>query len=88
MTCGGIVVGSSETGMAEMLNENSGFVVSPGDVSSLEDALASALSLSAKERAQMRDAAQQRIRECFDHRVIIPKLMSVYSEAIDFSKTS
>lgn len=83
MTCGGIVVGSAGTGMAEMLNDKSGFVVSPGDVSSLTAAISSALSLSASERAQMKEAAQQRIRECFDHRIIIPKLVGVYTEAIE-----
>jgi glycosyltransferase involved in cell wall biosynthesis len=87
MACGGIVVGSAETGMAEMLTDKSGFVVPPGNVSSLGTALASALSLRAEERAQMKEAAQQRIRECFDHRIIIPKLLSVYSEAINSSKT-
>lgn len=88
MTCGGIVVGSAETGMAEMLDDTSGFVVPPGDVSSLAAALSSALSLSASERAQMKEAAQQRIRECFDHRIIIPKLIGVYTEVIESFDTA
>jgi glycosyltransferase involved in cell wall biosynthesis len=83
MTCGGIVVGTSETGMAEMLTEQSGFVVPPGDVSGLATALASALSLSSAERGRMKEAAQQRIRESFDHGIIIPKLIDVYRETID-----
>jgi len=87
MTCGGIVVGSASTGMAEMITETSGFLVPPGDDSKLADSLASALSLSAQERAQMKEAAQQRICECFDHRIIIPKLISVYGETIDSFNT-
>jgi glycosyltransferase involved in cell wall biosynthesis len=82
MTCGGIVVGSDKTGMAEMLDDQSGFIASPGDVSSLATALASALALTAAERTQMKAAAQQRTRECFDHRVILPKLIDIYGEAI------
>jgi glycosyltransferase involved in cell wall biosynthesis len=85
MTCGGIVVGSAETGMAEMLDEQSGFIASPRDVSSLATALASALSLTAAERAQMKEAAQQRTRECFDHRIILPRLIELYGEAIELS---
>jgi glycosyltransferase involved in cell wall biosynthesis len=83
MTCGGIVVGSAGTGMAEMLDDKSGFVVSPGDVSSLAMALRSALSLTAAERAEMKDAAQQRTRERFDHRIILPKLIGIYGTAIE-----
>jgi glycosyltransferase involved in cell wall biosynthesis len=83
MTCGGIVVGSARTGMAEMLDDQSGFVAAPGDVTSLATALASALGLTATERAQMKEAAQQRTRECFDHRIILPKLIGFYGEAIE-----
>jgi len=83
MTCGGIVVGSAETGMAEMLTAQSGFLASAGDVSSLAAALASALALTAAERAQMKEAAQQRTRECFDHRVILPRLIDLYGETIE-----
>ena len=82
MTCGGIVVGSARTGMAEMLTDTSGFVVPPGDVSALVSALNAALSLSTKKRLQMKEAAQQRIREYFDHEIIIPKLLNIYDEAI------
>jgi glycosyltransferase involved in cell wall biosynthesis len=87
MACGGIVVGSAQTGMAEMLTDQSGFLVPPGDISSLATALASALALGPAERAQMKEAAQQRIRECFDHQVIIPKLVNLYRETIESSHT-
>jgi glycogen(starch) synthase len=83
MTCGGIVVGTAETGMAEMLTGQSGFLASAGDVSSLATALASALSLTAAERARMKEAAQQRTRECFDHRVILPRLTGLYEKTIE-----
>jgi glycosyltransferase involved in cell wall biosynthesis len=69
--------------MAEMLDDQSGFVAAPGDVTSLATALASALGLTATERAQMKEAAQQRTRECFDHRIILPKLIGFYGEAIE-----
>jgi glycosyltransferase involved in cell wall biosynthesis len=82
MASGGLVVGTSRTGMAEILTETSGFLVLPGDVSGLVEALSSALSMSDVARRRMREAAQQRIRDRFDNRVIIPELLSVYNETI------
>jgi len=81
MTCGGVVVGSLETGMAEALTETCGFVTAPGDVSELFAALSSALSMSEGECRRMREAAQQRVCEHFDNSVIIPKLLEVYEAA-------
>jgi glycosyltransferase involved in cell wall biosynthesis len=82
MACGGIIVGSSGTGMAEILTDVSGFLVPPGDVSRLVVALKSALSMNAEERGRMKEAAQQRVHDRFDHGVIIPELLKAYSEAI------
>jgi glycosyltransferase involved in cell wall biosynthesis len=84
MACGGLVVGSSRTGMAEILTETCGFLVPPGDVSGLFAALKSALSMSDEERRRMKDAAQQRIRDRFDNSVIIPKLLDVYNEITNY----
>jgi glycosyltransferase involved in cell wall biosynthesis len=83
MACGGRVVGSLRTGMAEIVTESSGFMVPPGDVSGLAGALTSALSMSTEERCRMKEVAQQRVRECFDNGVVIPKLVNVYSETIN-----
>ena len=83
MACGGLVVGSSKTGMAEILTETCGFLVPPGDVATLVVALRSALSLSNDERRQMKETAQQRVRDRFDNGIIIPQLLTVYEEAIN-----
>jgi glycosyltransferase involved in cell wall biosynthesis len=83
MACGGLVVGSLRTGMAEMLTETCGFLVPPGDVSGLVVALTSALSMSDEERRRMKEAAQQRIRDRFDNGVIIPELLNVYNDTIN-----
>lgn len=83
MTCGGIVVGTAGTGMAEMLTQESGFITPSGDVSNLAAALASALSLNSTQRAQMNDAAWQRTHTYFDHQVILSKLVSIYGEVIE-----
>lgn len=88
MACGGLVVGSSRTGMAEMLTTDCGFLVTPGDVSGLVVALRSALSMSEEERKRMKEAAQQRARDLFDHDIIIPKLLDVYSETAHLSTQS
>jgi alpha-maltose-1-phosphate synthase len=82
MACGGLIVGSQRTGMAEMLDEASGLLALPGDVAGLAATLGSALSMHGEERARMKQAAQDRVRDAFDHRVIIPKLLGVYRETI------
>jgi glycosyltransferase involved in cell wall biosynthesis len=82
MACGGLVVGTLKTGMAEMLTKDCGFLVPPGDVSELVATLRSALSMSGDERSRFQRAAQQRVRERFDHEVIMPQLLSVYEEAV------
>jgi trehalose-6-phosphate synthase len=79
MACGGLVVGSSKTGMAEMLNETCGFLVPPGDVSRLAVSIRSALSMNDGERRRMKEAAQQRVRDQFDNAVILPKLLDAYA---------
>ncbi len=83
MACGGLVVGSLRTGMAEILTEACGFLVPPGDIHRLTVALTSALSMSAEERKRMKEAAQQRIRDRFDHGVIIPELLNIYQETVN-----
>jgi glycosyltransferase involved in cell wall biosynthesis len=80
MACGGLVVGSSKTGMAEMLNETCGFLVPPGDVSRLAVSIGSALSMNDGERRRMKEAAQQRVRDQFDNAVILPKLLDAYTQ--------
>lgn len=85
MACAGLVVGSSRTGMAEVLTDTCGFLVSPGDVSGLVVALRSALSMTEKERSRMKEAAQQRARDRFDNDVIVPQLLNVYSETAHLS---
>ena len=86
MACGGLVVGSSRTGMAEMLTRDCGILVTPGDVSALVKALSKALALSSGERARVKDAAIQRARDEFDHGVIIPKLVNVYEQTLNSFK--
>lgn len=78
MACGGVAIGSLGTGMAEVLDEQSGFLVPPGDASRLAVAIKSALSMSEDERRRMKEAAQQRARDRFDHGVIMPRLLDVY----------
>jgi glycosyltransferase involved in cell wall biosynthesis len=86
MACGGIVVGSLRTGMAEMLTKSCGFLVPGGDSYSLAAALQSALSMSAEERRRVKESAQQKVLDEFDNGVIIPKLLTVYNETISSHK--
>ena len=39
--------------------------------------------MSDEQRRRMKEAAQQRIRDHFDNRVIIPELLNVYNETIN-----
>ena len=83
MACGGLVVGSLRTGMAEILTETCGYLVPPGDVSGLVVALKSALSMGYEERRRMKEAAQQRVRDRFDNRVIVSQLLNLYEQTIN-----
>jgi glycogen synthase len=83
MACGGLVVGSLRTGMAEVLTETSGLLVPPGDISRLYAALQAALSMSGEQRAQLTEAAQRRTRDWFDNRVVIPELLNFYDKTIN-----
>jgi glycosyltransferase involved in cell wall biosynthesis len=85
MSCGGLVVGSLRTGMAEIITPTTGFLVPPGEIPALADTLASALSLKNDERRRMKGCAQQRIQDRFDNGIVIPELVSCYEEVI--SKT-
>jgi glycosyltransferase involved in cell wall biosynthesis len=83
MACGGLVIGSLRTGMAEMLDHTCGFLAPPGDVAAHAPAHRSALAMNVEERTRMKQAARERVRDAFDHGVILPKLLGVYNEAID-----
>lgn len=82
MTCGGIVVGTQETGMAEMLDPSCGYLTTAGDVNSLAKALHTALSLNPAEREQMKSSAQRKTQHEFDHHAVMPKLLNIYQEVI------
>ena len=83
MACGGLVIGSQGTGMAEILNDTCGLLAPPGDAAGLAAALTLALGMSIEERTRIKQAAQERVRETFDNSVIVPKLLGVYRKAID-----
>lgn len=88
MACGGLVIGSLRTGMAEMLNENCGLLVPPGDVSNVAFAIRSALCMSQEERWRMKEAAQQKVHDQFDNGVIIPRLLDAYRQISIVSRNS
>jgi glycosyltransferase involved in cell wall biosynthesis len=83
MACGGLVIGSQGTGMAEMLNDTCGLLAPPGDVAGLAATLSLGLKMNIEERTRIKQAAQERARETFDNSVIVPKLLGVYSKTID-----
>ena len=59
-----------------------GWLVPPGVVSALADALEKALSLTATERAELASLAQQRVKKLFSVDAMCEKTLSVYRELL------
>jgi alpha-maltose-1-phosphate synthase len=85
---GGLIVGSLGTGMEELiLNQETGFLLPPGNPDKLCAALAHALSLNTTESFAMRQAAQNRVFSNFDQDVLTRQLVALYeTQILGFSK--
>lgn len=80
MASGGIVVGSSLTGMAEVVDQGSGILVDPRKISELVSALKCALSMNKTERNKFTTSARRRVHGHFDRSIIAPQLIATYSK--------
>lgn len=81
--CGGLVVGSTGTGIAEfIIDGETGFLASPADSQHLAAVLKRALDLSPIERERISGAAQQKVLKEFDADAITRRLVQVYEQQI------
>lgn len=80
---GGVVIGSSGTGMADIIvDRETGFLIEPGDADRLSRVLELALNLSPAKRSEIQKAAEQRIVQEFDQDVITKSLIRIYEQVI------
>lgn len=83
MASGGLVVGSSAGGMAEIIRDGvDGLLAPPRDPPRLARALARALDLPGETQTEMRQRAQHRVRDQFDTRVVVPRMLRFYADVI------
>jgi len=83
MASGGVVVGSLETGMAEMIEDGeSGYLVPSGQPTNLAVKLRAVLSLDGSARDRLCVGAKKRVRESFDISVTVSKMIVLFESLI------
>jgi glycosyltransferase involved in cell wall biosynthesis len=83
MACGSIVIGSSNSGMAEVIRDGiDGFLVEPKNPKTLAECIKKVMHLSEHQKEEMRQKAKKRILENYDNSVLIPQMTEVYKDVI------
>ncbi|MFX0126475.1 MAG: glycosyltransferase family 4 protein, partial [Candidatus Hodarchaeota archaeon] len=84
MACGSIVIGSTNSGMAEIIRDGiDGFLVQPKNAFLLAAAIKKVINLSSEEKAKIRKEAKRRILENYDNSAIVPQLLHFYKTVIE-----
>ncbi|MFN2576153.1 MAG: glycosyltransferase [Pyrinomonadaceae bacterium] len=81
MACGKPIIASAVGGIPDMIGDDAGLLVAPGDVKEL----ASAMLLLARDselRKRMGLAAKQRYRELFSPKVVMPLMLEIYRRIV------
>src|SRR5712672_2438115 len=81
MACGKPIIASAVGGIPDMIGDDSGLLVTPGD----EHELASAMLLLARDselRKRMGIAARQRYSELFSPKVVMPLMLEIYNRVV------
>jgi glycosyltransferase involved in cell wall biosynthesis len=81
MACGKPIIASAVGGVPDMVGDDAGLLVTPGD----EHELASAMLLLARDselRKRMGIAARQRYCELFSPKVVMPLMLDIYSRVV------
>jgi glycosyltransferase involved in cell wall biosynthesis len=81
MASGALVVGGKGTAHDELLAEGTGFLVQPGSPQSILQMVSSVLRLEPARRAEIRNAAQERVRNHFTSQVLLPRFVAEYRRA-------
>ncbi len=77
MACGKPIIASAVGGIPDMIDEDSGILVAPGDVGVLTEAMLK-LARDPELRKRMGDAAQQRYQKFFSPTVVVPLMVETY----------
>ena len=84
LSVGGIVLGSNNCGISEMITEGkNGFLIQPKDPKRLAEKLKTLLLLSEEERANISKNAIESIKENYSQEVILRKMIAYYEECIE-----
>ena len=84
MACGRIVIGSSNSGMAEVIRDGiDGFLVEPKKRTILAGCIRKVIHLTENRKEAIRRQAQRRIMENYDNSVIVPQMIEFYRQTIE-----
>jgi glycosyltransferase involved in cell wall biosynthesis len=88
MSVGGLVLGSSEGGMVEIIDDGKdAFLVAPKNTKLLKHKIIEILSLDKIDKDVIRNKAKEKILNNFSEKIIIRKMLSYYEEVIfDYEK--
>jgi glycosyltransferase involved in cell wall biosynthesis len=81
MACGKPIIASNVGGVPDMIGEESGIVVPPGDTSALAKAMLR-LAQDSELRRAMGQAAQERYQKLFSPKVVVPLMLETYRRVI------
>lgn len=89
MASGSIVIGSSNSGMAEVIRDGiDGFLVEPKKPEILAECIKKVIELPLERKRVIKEEAKKRILENYDNSVIIPRMLDFYIKTIARHKQS
>ena len=84
MACGSIVIGSSNSGMAEVIRDGiDGFLVEPKKPVLLAECIKKVIELPIEKKKYIKEQAKKRILENYDNSVVVPQMIEFYRQTID-----
>lgn len=87
MACGRPIIASDVGGIPDMIGEESGILVPPGDKAALTEAILR-LALDEGLRKRMGAAAKQRYQQLFSPQVVVPLMLETYHRVTNTASTS
>ena len=81
MACGKPIIASTVGGIPDMIGEDAGMLVAPGEVNELAAAMLS-LARDSELRKRMGVAARNRYRELFSPKVVMPLMLDIYRRVV------